>query len=321
MKRYEEWQEKMRNEDLKNRQDGEEDEPDLESKYTHHQGGVHLCGLAVSRNRNARQSGSGSDNESEYSSDEESIDPMAVHEHGQDTSITTYASESTKELYMLNAALGSMAAVAEVLMDNGWATFKIHVGHTEQSRRLATIIRPFFMFAEIYPVSKGYTKHMMFAGKGYRKQASERADLVTLLMSCASLDAYELTKACCIVRDMEIIPKTEFDEFEKKVNRTSGKMFMDWFDHNLAISRVYVQATLEGCVTASLGYISQGVADLLNRLVFTHVSESTRRKNQHTLHDVMLTPYGQQIKPFFVFTAPSPLMLRMSFRGDDGVEE
>jgi hypothetical protein len=82
-------------------------------------------------------------------------------------------------------------------------------------------------------------------------------------------------------------------------------MFVDWFDHSVAICKAYVQSTLEGRVTAAPNYLYPEIAELLNRRVFDRVSQATRARNLNVLRTIMTTPFGEQLKPFFIF-APHP---------------
>ena len=219
--------------------------------------------------------------------------------------VSTYAQGKQKELHLLTSCLAQMIFCVKILRRDGWITLKIHGGQSEESRKMATIIRPFFERAEIYPISKAYTNHMVFAGIGFRRKEAVKYQLYERLRGCASLNTSVLNEMEKTVRGLEIIKKEDFDVFARKVERTSQKMFMDWYDHNLAISRAYVQATLYGEVSPSPGYLSPEVAELLNKLVFRRVPEVDRKKNLYTLDTLMQTPFGEQLKPFFIFV-PEP---------------
>ena len=202
-------------------------------------------------------------------------------------------------------------AIFSVLDEGGWATFKVHGGQTEESRCIATLIRPFFDKCEIYPVSKAYTCHMLVAALGFKKSVVERLSFVSLLESCASINTNSLTHMCSFIKNSNVIPVPEFDKFEKKVEMTSQKMFMDWFDHNVAISKASIQATLEGEVDPNAGYLLPEVGRLLNKLVFRHVSQEDLAVNRKLLHTIMETPFGHQLQPLFVFAGPPPTSLVM----------
>jgi hypothetical protein len=224
----------------------------------------------------------------------------------------TYAQTRAKEIYFLTAALGQVMAIFSVLREGGWATFKIHGGQTEESRSIAKMIRPFFEEVELYPVSKAYTSHMLLAGQGFKKQKVDTMAIISLMETCSSLNIISLAKVCALIRKENIIPEADFELFEKKVELTSQKMYMDWFDHNVAISKASIQATLEGRVDPYAGYLLPEVGKLLNELVYSRVSQDNVFRNRKTLHILMETPFGAQLKPLFVFTGPPPLSLVMS---------
>ncbi len=235
----------------------------------------------------------------------------ALHE------IHTFAQHTAKEIYFLTAALGQIMATFSVLEEGGWATFKIHGGQTEESRCLAKIIRPFFEECEIYPVSKAYTCHMLVAGKGFKKHTVEGKALVSLLETCSSLNTSSLNHVCSLIKNEYIITEKEFENFEQRVELTSQKMFMDWFDHNVAISKASIQAPLEGEVEPYAGYLIPEVGRLLNKLVFRHVSQDDLTRNRKTLQTIMETPFGAQLQPLFVFAGPPPTSLIMPKSSSD----
>jgi hypothetical protein len=226
--------------------------------------------------------------------------------------VKTYAQTRAKEIYFLTAALGQVMAIFSVLKEGGWATFKIHGGQTEESRCIAKMIRPFFEECELYPVSKAYTCHMLFAGKGFKRSKVDGMAIVSLMETCSSLNTSSLTHVCALIKREAIIPEADFELFENKVELTSQKMFMDWFDHNVAMSKASIQATLEGCVDPHAGYLLPKVGKLLNELVYSRVSQADLTRNRKTLHILMETPFGAQLQPLFVFTGPPPLSLVMS---------
>ena len=142
---------------------------------------------------------------------------------------------------------------------------------------------------------------------------------------CASLDSAALMRAYELVRDSRLIPREEYDDFADQVERASQKMFMDWFDHAVAIGKASIQGTLEGRVDPDAGYIDPGIARMMNEAIFAHVPAESRRRNQETLHSLMLSPFGTQLSPLFIFVGPRPLALVMSRdfdeeypRGDSG---
>lgn len=231
------------------------------------------------------------------------------------THINTFVQCKGKEIYFLTAALGQIMAIFSFLEEGGWATFKIHSGQTEESRCLAKIIRPFFEDCEIYPVSKAFTCHMLVAGKGFKRSVVDRLALVSLLETCSSLNAISLEHVCSLIKKQGVISEAEYEKFGRKVDLTSQKMFMDWFDHNVAISKASVQATLEGEVDPYAGYLLPEVGKLLNRLVFRHVSQQDMVRNRQTLQTIMDTPFGAQLKPLFVFVGPPPTSLVMPGSG------
>lgn len=229
----------------------------------------------------------------------------SVHE------IKTYAQCKAKEIYFLTTALGQMMAIFSILEEGGWATFKIHSGQTEESRCIAKIIRPFFEDCEIYPVSKAFTCHMLVAGKGFKRSVVDGMALVSLLETCSSINTISLTHTCSLIKKACIISESQFELFERKVELTSQKMFMDWFDHNVAMSKASIQATLEGEVDPYAGYLLPEVGKLLNKLVYRHVSHEDITFNRRTLHTIMETPFGAQLQPLFMFVGPPPTSLIM----------
>jgi hypothetical protein len=225
----------------------------------------------------------------------------------------TVAQGREKEIFFLTMALGQMAAIVQILENNGWATFKIHTGQTEQSRYLATMIRPFFEQMECYPISKQYTSHILVVALGFRRPLAERVNLADLLMSCGSLDANEMRMVCehieALAYQHKAIRQEDYAAYKLKVYKTSCKMYMDWFDHNVAISKAYIQATLEGRVSPAPGYLRPEIAELLNRRVFSRVHEATRQKNLQLLRAIMATPFMEQLRPLFVSAPPLPKAL------------
>ena len=230
----------------------------------------------------------------------------------------TVAQGREKEIYFLTMALGQMAGIVHILENDGWATFKIHTGQTEQSRYLATMIRPFFDQMECYPITKQYTSHILVVALGFRRALAESVNLADLIMSCGSLDANEMRMVCdhieAVAYQHKAIRKEEYAAYKMKVYKTSCKMYMDWFDHNVAISKAYIQATLEGHVSAAPGYLTPEIAELLNRKVFSRMQEATRRKNLQVLRTIMATPFGEQLRPLFV-SSPHPTKALMTGPG------
>ncbi len=231
--------------------------------------------------------------------------------------VHTYAQGATKELYQLTAAMGQAMAMVAVLQQGGWATVKLHGGQTTEARILAKILFPLFEEARIYPISKAYTAHMLFIGRGFRRAAAEKMGLLQLLEGCASLNTVALTDAYLSVRDSGLAPHDEYDRFADTVEQTSQKMFMDWFDHHVGIAKASIQATLEGLVDPSAGYLDPDVGRMLNARVFAHTPPDTQRKNRATLHAIMLTPLGEQLRPLFLFVGPPPIKLVMSRMFDE----
>lgn len=234
--------------------------------------------------------------------------------------IITYAQLKAKEINFLTTALGQMMAIFSILEEGGWATFKIHSGQTEESRCIAKMIRPFFEYCEIYPVTKAFTCHMLVAGMGFKKSRVDRMALVSLFESCSSLNTYSLNCVCSLIKKECVISESEFELFEKKVELTSQKMFMDWFDHNVAMSKASIQATLEGEVDPYAGYLLPEIGKLLNRLVYRHVSRADITQNRLTLHTIMETPFGAQMQPLFMFAGPPPTSLVMPRQGSEDCE-
>ena len=239
-----------------------------------------------------------------------SIIPKGTQDYGMHE-ILTYAQMQAKEIYFLTTALGQLMAIFSTLEEGGWATFKIHSGQTEESRCIAILIRPFFEECEIYPVTKAYTCHMLVAGKGFKRSKVDSMALVSLLETCSSINTSSLHHACYLIKKECVISEAEFEIFEKKVELTSQKMFMDWFDHNVAMSKASIQATLEGEVDPHAGYLLPEVGRLLNRLVYQHIAREDIIQNRRTLHTIMETPFGSQLQPLFVFIGPPPTSLVM----------
>ena len=55
-------------------------------------------------------------------------------------------------------------------------------------------------------------------------------------------------------------------------------------------------------------------------MVFSRVSEASRLKNRAMLQTLMWTPFGEQIRPFFVTSAPHPSLLLLPEGDSDSVQ-
>jgi hypothetical protein len=226
-----------------------------------------------------------------------------------------------KEIYMLTSAMGTMMMNAERLAENAWATSKYHIGQTEEARKMATIFSAFFKKAAPFPISKRYTSHILLAGKDFMASMASKHNLPGILRSCAGLNTRTLDKACRHIRDLEIIPKEEFDRRADAIDAASQKLFKDWYMHNLYTSMAYIQATFQGSVTSAKGFVDPVTASILNKCVFDKFDESSREKNKNSLIFIAGTPCGKQLRPLFdiLFVHPKTL-LGTGFRLGEGHE-
>ncbi len=237
------------------------------------------------------------------------------------TQTHTYAQGITKELYLLTGSMGSMMMNAKKLNEGAWATTKYHLGQSEEARLMSTIFAAFFDRAKSFPISKSYTPHLQLSTDGFKAEEARKHNLYQILHSCAGLNTRVLSRARDYVRDLEIIPKKEFDARADNIAASSQKLFVDWFMQYMTNSKAHIQSTFQGRVTASRNFLTPKLASMLNRQVFDRVPESMREENKNALIMIAGTPYGQQLKPLFdiLFIHPKSL-LGTGFKLSEGQE-
>ena len=222
----------------------------------------------------------------------------------------TYAQGITKELYLLTGSMGSMMMNTKKLNEGAWATTKYHLGQSEEARLMSTIFAAFFEKAKSFPISKSYTPHLQLSADGFKAEEARKHNLIHILESCAGLNVRTLSRARNYVRDLEIIPKKEFDSREDNIAASSQKLFVDWFMQYMNNSKAHIQSTFQGRVTASRNFLTPKLASMLNKQVFDRVPESMREENKNALIMIAGTPYGQQLRPLFdiLFIHPKSLL-------------
>lgn len=204
-----------------------------------------------------------------------------------------------KEIHFLTQKLPEAVCMLKYLSPYGCCNLKLQTARTEQSRMLAVLFGACFEDSKVIPVKGCFTSRMMAACKGLRKDIVYSTGMLGMLRGCFSLDVQSLRDAVQKLRDSGVVSKARIDDLERQAQAASDEVWADDFRCTLILARTYIQATLEGRVSPAPEYLTPELADMMNRQVFSRVTEQQRAQNLEMIRTLMKSDIGNQLLPLF----------------------
>ena len=221
------------------------------------------------------------------------------HNTKLETRKSFFFNEDGKEIHFLTQKLPMAASQLVYLKPFGCCNLKLQIAQTEQSLMLAVIFASCFQDSMIVPIKGCFTSRIVVACKGLRKDIVYYSGMIPALRKCFNMNKWNFRRAIQKLRDSGLIEASRIDTLEEQAQMASDEVWADDFRCSLILARCYIQAALEGKVSPAPEYLSPELADMLNKRVFSQVTDQQRSQNLEMIRTLMKSDISNQLLPLF----------------------